>query len=96
MPEVVTATETLIAAVRRGDKELARRLCVSSDVLEAMLYFSPGWKGGGRVVHATPTALEIVYEEFERPTLRIEFVYQNRAGSLLLSSITGKADEKGK
>ena len=82
-----------MAAVRRGDKNEARRLCVSPDVVDAMLYFSPGWKGGGRIVQATATTLEIVYEEIERPTLRILFTYQNRAGALLLASATGRAEK---
>lgn len=96
IPDVVTATETLLAVVRRGDKDGARRLCTSADVLDAMLYFSPGWKGGGRVVQATPTTLEIVYEEIERPTLRVTFTYQNRGGVLLLASVTGRAENDPK
>ena len=93
VPDVVTATETLLSVLRRGDKDEARRLCASPDVLDAMLYFSPSWKGGGRVVQATPTTLEIVYEEIERPTLRITFTYQSRGGSLQLASVTGRAEK---
>jgi len=93
LADVVTATETLLAALRRGDKDEARRLCASPDVLEQMLYFSPGWKGGGRVVQATPTTLECVYEEIERPALRLVLTYQNRGGVLILASATGRAEK---
>lgn len=93
LPDVVTATETVVATLRRGDKDEARRLCVSPDVVDQMLYFSPGWKGGGRVVQATPTTLEVAYEEIERPALRLVFTYQNRGGALVLASVTGRAEK---
>ena len=96
IPDVVTATETLIATLRRGDKEGAKRLCASPDVVEAMLYFSPGWKGGGRIVRVGPTTLEILYEETDRPSLRLELTYENRAGVLVLSSATGRAAVEGR
>ena len=93
LPDVVTAAEALIAAVKRGDKPGAAKLCKSPDVLEAMLYFSPEWKGGGRILAADAGRVEFVYEERGRPTLRIEFRFESSAGSLLLSSVTGR-DEK--
>lgn len=93
LTDVVTATEAVLAALRRGDKDEARRLCASQDVIDQMLYFSPGWKGGGRVVQATPTTLEVAYEEIERPALRLTFTYQNRGGALLLVSVTGRAEK---
>lgn len=96
IPDVVSAAEDLIAAVRSGSKERAVRLCRSPDVLESMLYFSPEWKGGGRVIRASGSTLEFVYEERGRPTLRIEFGFQNASGTLLLASATGRLEEERK
>ena len=95
LPEAVTAAELLIKAVRTGDRDEARKRCVSPDVLEAMLYFSPEWKGGGRVVKADALSVEFVYEERDRPTLRILFTFENRSGALLLVSATGRAEKSG-
>jgi hypothetical protein len=95
LPEAVTAAELLIKAVRTGDRDEARRRCVSPDVLEAMLYFSPEWKGGGRVVKADALSVEFVYEERDRPTLRILLKFENRSGALLLASATGRAEKDG-
>jgi hypothetical protein len=92
IPEVVSAAEGILASLRRGDKEGAARQCVSSDVVDQLLYFTPGWKGTGKVIRAGARELEFVYTEADRPTLRITMNFQNRAGVLLLASATGRAE----
>lgn len=92
LQDVVTITEAILAALRRHDKSEASRMAVSPDVIEQMLYFTPDWSGGGRIVKAGPRSLEIVYEERERPSLRIELAFKNEDGVLKLASATGHAE----
>lgn len=96
LPDPVTAAEALLASVRRGDKQAAAGLCRSPDVLESMLYFSPGWTGGGRIVGVSGLKVEFQYAEQGRPPLRIEFAFTNDAGRLLLSAVTGRQEEGAK
>jgi len=94
LPDPVSAAEALLAALRRDDREGALRLCRSKDVLESLLYFSPSWKGGGRVVSATDRKLEMVYEEQGRPSLRLELAFVTPGGGgLLLDSATGRLEQ---
>ena len=90
--DVVTITEAILAALRRHDKSEASRMALSPDVIDQMLYFTPDWSGGGRIVKAGPRSLEFVYEERERPTLRIELAFKNDDGVLKLASATGHAE----
>lgn len=90
--DVISAAEALIAALKRGDKEAAARMCVSPDVVEQMLYFTPDWTGGGRIVKAGRSSLEIVYEERERPSLRLELSFRYEGGALKLASAAGRAE----
>jgi len=94
VPDPVSAAEALLESLREGDLEGVRRRCASPDVLGALQYFSPGWKGGGRVVSASRTDLEFVYEERGRPTLRLHFRFVRGAGSLLLESATGRSESE--
>jgi hypothetical protein len=96
IPDPVSAAENLIGAVRSSDKERAAKLCRSPDVLESMLYFSPEWKVGGRVIKVSGSSVEFTYEERGRPTLRVTFEFKNVAGTLLLASATGRLEEAEK
>lgn len=92
IPDPVTAAEGLIAALRASDLARAKSLCAAPEAIEAMQYFSPTWTGGGRIVRADARTVEFVYEERERPTLRIELAFENRSGVLLLANATGRAE----